>query len=58
MKRTCINWWKVGSIAFMAASALLGLGHDFIEDKLATNDIQQMVAEEVRKQLTDMNKTK
>lgn len=58
MKHTCINWWKVSSIAFMAASALLGLGHDLIEDKMTTNDIQQMVAEEVRKQLADMNKTK
>ncbi len=53
-----INWWKVASVGFMAASALFGLGHDLIEDKTSSGEMQQLIAEEVRKQLTEMNRTK
>ena len=28
-----INWWKVASVALMAASAVLSFGHDLIEIK-------------------------
>ena len=28
-----IDWWKVASVALMAASAVLSFGHDLIEDK-------------------------
>ena len=27
-----INWWKVASVAMMAASAILSFGHDLIEE--------------------------
>ena len=41
-----INWWKVASMAMLAASAIMGFGHDLIED---------MVQEEVRRQLAEKN---
>ena len=47
-----INWWKVASIALLAGSALLGFGHDLIEDEL-----HDMVEEEVRRQLAEKNST-
>ena len=28
-----INWWKVASVAMMAASAILSFGHDLIEEQ-------------------------
>ena len=28
-----INWWKVASMAMLAASAIMGFGHDLIEDQ-------------------------
>ena len=28
-----INWWKVASMAMLAASAIMGFGHDLIEVK-------------------------
>lgn len=48
-----INWWKVASVALMAASAVLSFGHDLIEDKKAEEDLQDMVQEEVRRQLAE-----
>lgn len=47
-----INWWKVASIALLAGSALLGFGHDLIEDEL-----RDMVQEEVQRQLAEKNST-
>ena len=50
-----IDWWKVASVALMAASAGLGFGHDLIEDKKTEEDLQDMVQEEVRRQLAEKN---
>lgn len=50
-----IDWWKVASVALMAASAVLSFGHDLIEDKKTEEDLQDMVQEEVRRQLTEKN---
>ena len=50
-----INWWKVTSVALMAASAVLSFGHDLIEDKKTEEDLQDMVQEEVRRQLAEKN---
>lgn len=50
-----INWWKVASVALMAASAVLSFGHDLIEDKKTEEDVQDMVQEEVRRQLAEKN---
>lgn len=50
-----INWWKVASVAMMAASAILGFGHDLIEDQRSKEELQDMVQEEVRRQLTEKN---
>lgn len=50
-----INWWKVASIAMMAASAIMGFGHDLIEDQRTEEEVQDMVREEVRKQLSEKN---
>lgn len=48
-----INWWRVASIALLAGSALLGFGHDLIEDQKS----EDMVQEEVRRQLAEKNST-
>jgi hypothetical protein len=50
-----INWWKVASIAMMAASAILSFGHDMIEDQRSEEELQDMVQEEVRRQLAEKN---
>lgn len=50
-----INWWKVASVALMAASAILGFGHDLIEDQRTEEELQDMVQDEVRKQLAEKN---
>lgn len=50
-----IDWWKVASVALMAASAVLSFGHDLIEDKKTEEDLQDMVQEEVRRQLAEKN---
>ena len=50
-----IEWWKVASVALMAASAVLSFGHDLIEDKKTEEDLQDMVQEEVRRQLAEKN---
>lgn len=50
-----IDWWKVASVALMAASAVLSFGHDLIEDKKTKEDLQDMVQEEVRRQLAEKN---
>ena len=50
-----INWWKVASIAMMAASAIMGFGHDLIEGQRTEEEVQDMVREEVRKQLSEKN---
>lgn len=50
-----INWWKVASVAMMAASAILSLGHDLIEDQRSEEELQDMVQEEVRRQLAEKN---
>lgn len=47
------NWWKVASVALMAASALLGFGHDLIEDRKTEDELRDLVQEEVRKQLAE-----
>lgn len=46
-----INWWKVASVAMMAASAILSFGHDLIEEQRSEEEIQDMVREEVQRQL-------
>lgn len=50
-----INWWRVASIALLAGSALLGFGHDLIEDQKSEDELHDMVQEEVRKQLAEKN---
>lgn len=50
-----INWWKVASIALMAASAILGFGHDLIEDQKTEEELHDLVEEEVRRQLSEKN---
>ena len=50
-----INWGKVASVAMMAASAILGFGHDLIEDQRSEEELQDMVQEEVRRQLAKKN---
>lgn len=50
-----INWWKVASVALMAASAILSFGHDLIEDQRSEEELQDMVQEEVRRQLAEKN---
>jgi hypothetical protein len=50
-----IDWWKVASMAMLAASAIMGFGHDLIEDKKTEEDLQGMVQEEVRRQLAEKN---
>ena len=50
-----IDWWKVASVALMAASAVLSFGHDLIEDKKTEEDLQDKVQEEVRRQLAEKN---
>lgn len=53
MKNT--NWWKVASVAMMAASAILSFGHDLIEDQHSEEELQNMVREEVQRQLAEKN---
>lgn len=50
-----INWWKVASMAMLAASAILGFGHDLIEEQRSEEEMQEMVQEEVRRQLAEKN---
>lgn len=50
-----INWWKVASVALMAASGILGFGHDLIEEQRSEKEVQYMVQEEVRRQLAEKN---
>lgn len=50
-----INWWKVASVAMMAANAILSFGHDLIEDQRSEEELQDMVQEEVRRQLAEKN---
>lgn len=50
-----INWWKVASVALMAASAILGFGHDLIEDQRTEEEMQDMVRDEVQRQLAEKN---
>lgn len=52
-----IDWWKVASIALLAGSALLGFGHDLIEDQKTEDELHDMVQEEVRRQLAEKNST-
>lgn len=51
-----VNWWKVASVALMAASAILGFGHDLIEDQRSEEELQDLVQEEVRRQLAEKNR--
>ena len=46
-----INWWRVASIA------LLGFGHDLIEDQKSEDELRSMVQEEVQRQLAEKNST-
>lgn len=50
-----INWWKVASMAMLAASALMGFGHDLIEDQKTEDELHDMVRDEVRRQLSEKN---
>lgn len=50
-----INWWKVASMAMLAASAIMGFGHDLIEDQRSEEELQDMVQEEVRRQISEKN---
>lgn len=51
-----INWWKVASVALMAASALMGFGHDLIEDQKTEEELQERVREEVARQLAEKDR--
>jgi hypothetical protein len=53
-----INWWRVASIALLAGSALLGFGHDLIEDQKSEDELRGMVQEEVQRQLAEKNSTR
>ena len=50
-----INWWKVASVALMAASAILGFGHDLIEEQKTEEELHDLVKEEVCRQLSEKN---
>ena len=50
-----INWWKVASVAMMAASAILSFGRDLIEEQRSEEEMQDMVREEVQRQLSEKN---
>ena len=50
-----INWWKVASMAMLAASAIMGFGHDLIEEQRSEEEMQELVQEEVRRQLAEKN---
>ena len=50
-----INWWKVASMAMLAASAIMSFGHDLIEEQRSEEKMQEMVQEEVRRQLAEKN---
>ena len=50
-----INWWKVASMAMLAASAIMGFGHDLIEDQKTKDALRDMVQEEVRRQMSEKN---
>ena len=50
-----INWWKVASVAMMAAGAILNFGHDLIEQQRTEEELQDMVQEEVQRQLAEKN---
>ena len=50
-----INWWKVASMAMLAASAIMGFGHDLIEEQRSEEEMQDMVREEVQRQLAEKN---
>ena len=52
-----INWWRVASIALLAGSALLGFGHDLIEDQKSEDELRDMVQEEVQRQLAEKSST-
>lgn len=51
-----INWWKVASVTMMAASAILSFGHDLIEEQRSEEEMQDMVREEVQRQLAENNR--
>ena len=51
-----INWWKVASVAMMAASAIRSFGHDLIEEQRSEEEMQDMVREEVQRQLAEKNR--
>lgn len=51
-----VDWWKVASVALMAASAILGFGHDLIEEQRSEEEMQDMVREEVQRQLAEKNR--
>lgn len=50
-----INWWKVASVAMIAASEILSFGHDLIEEQRSEEEMQDMVREEVQRQLAEKN---
>ena len=50
-----INWWKVASVAMMAASAILRFGPALIEAQRSEEEMQDMVREEVQCQLAEKN---
>lgn len=51
-----INRWKVASVAMMAASVILSFGHDLIEEQRSEEEMQDMVREEVQRQLAEKNR--
>lgn len=40
-----IDWWKVASMAMLAASAIMSFGHDLIEDKKTEEEVRRQLAE-------------
>ena len=50
-----IDWWKVASMAMLAASAIMSFGHDLIEDKKTEEDLHDKVHVELRPHLAVKN---
>lgn len=47
--------WKAASVAFLALSALFGVGHDLMEERRQTEEMGQAIREEVERQLAERN---
>ena len=50
-----INWWKVASVFMDAGRGNPGFCHDLIEEQCSEEEMQDMVREEVQRQLAEKN---